>query len=498
MPSDVAGLAAYLSCLSAAKFTSISSSFSQTITQPLNLTGLQDISYYDYSNYRNSLKELTNNAYILDKHIYRLRVIIRPANWMEALNYHAFSLTEYFVVFLLLLLILTAVYFVYHLLHLLPISAFLFTFYKDFTESKIEGKKFYEKYRRSNKNFGALLSLVLNSVTAFFIITIPIGIVMNVVIPIFALTKLFDTLPSNYMQKSSDFNNTDDPAVQKMILANILSRIGIGIFLMGFGFLVLGGSAIKPDPLNEMVEKKLITDNFIKEKYNETIAENFTISAVIVICMFIYQQMKTTFILNPIMEVAEILIYQIVISNAMLIFFENIDELTFNVINTVINLLSYSLVMGCQELNLMVLLFFTHQSVKLVRLLLFNKISQFSKLIINKLFKLHSDTDKMLEMMFQNKKTDGKIIDENETKVLNNNLRDVGFISSDISQSLMMITYLSLDLSIRKIVLKSEDSDVINQKCFLIMYGLSFALDIINYYFIINASEIKHRKIILI
>jgi hypothetical protein len=247
-----------------------------------------------------------------------------------------------------------------------------------------------------------------------------------------------------------------------------------------------------------MVEKKLITDNFIKEKYNETIAENFTISAVIVICMFIYQQMKTTFILNPIMEVAEILIYQIVISNAMLIFFENIDELTFNVINTIINLLSYSLVMGCQELNLMVLLFFTHQSVKLVRLLLFNKISQFSKLIINKLFKLHSDTDKMLEMMFQNKKTDGKIIDENETKVLNNNLRDVGFISSDISQSLMMITYLSLDLSIRKIILKSEDSDVINQKCFLIMYGLSFALDIINYYFIINASEIKHRKIILI
>jgi len=104
----------------------------------------------------------------------------------------------------------------------------------------------------------------------------------------------------------------------------------------------------------------------------------------------------------------------------------------------------------------------------------------------------------MIEMMFQNKKSDGKIIDENETKLLNNNLREIAFISSDISQSLMMITYLSLDLSIKKIILKSEDSDVINQKCFLIMFGLSFALDIINYYFIINASEMKHRKYILI
>ena len=184
---------------------------------------------------------------------------------MEALQYNSsFSLSQYFILICIFLVIISLFYYLYYLLHQFEFSESIFRFYKDFIEQKIESLKFYEMYKKASVKIFVLINIILNNFMAYLIMTIPITIIIGLFITIFKSSHIFDVLPVYYMQKTSDFQDTTDPAVQKLILANIVSRLGLAILLLGFCLLIIGGFVIRPEPIQEIIDKKLVDEMGLK------------------------------------------------------------------------------------------------------------------------------------------------------------------------------------------------------------------------------------------
>ena len=224
-------------------------------------------------------------------------------------------------------------------------------------------------------------------------------------------------------------------------------------------------------------------------------SENYLISGVIFVSIFMYYQFKTTFILNSTFELVIILIYQLFLTNSVLTYFEKIDEVTFMIINTILNVNSYMLILACYEMQIMLFLFFTHLIMKFFRLLIYDKIKEIFGFILDYLFQMKSEADIILEKMNMGKKSNnGKLIDEKEILLLNNNLKSLSIMSSDISLNLIMISYLIINIQIQKNALKVPDSNVFLYNVFLVVLCATFFFDIFNLACIFYSSESKHCK----
>ena len=222
-------------------------------------------------------------------------------------------------------------------------------------------------------------------------------------------------------------------------------------------------------------------------------SENYLISGVIFVSIFMYYQFKTTFILNSTFELVIILIYQLFLTNSVLTYFEKIDEVTFMIINTILNVNSYMLILACYEMQIMLFLFFTHLIMKFFRLLIYDKIKEIFGFILDYLFQMKSEADIILEKMNMGKKSNnGKLIDEKEILLLNNNLKSLSIMSSDISLNLIMISYLIINIQIQKKALKVPDSNVFLYNVFLVVLCATFFFDIFNLACIFYSSESKH------
>ena len=257
-------LIAYFQCQIQKQIISNSNNTSSSNISNQSIISLSSMTVQQNSTYNNSLKDLYNNVYILKNHIYQLRIIIRPVTWLEAFKSNAFGMNQYFIICFIFLLILSIFYFIHYFLHTLSFSDKIFKFYHDFIEQKIDSLKFYELYKKSTFKLMTPINIIFNNILAHLIVTIPISFIIFLFYSIFISSGAFDTVACLYTLKSSDFQNKNDPAVQQLILANILSRFGLGILLLGFCLLFLGAFTIKPDPIPEILEKKIIDEVQLK------------------------------------------------------------------------------------------------------------------------------------------------------------------------------------------------------------------------------------------
>ena len=93
------------------------------------------------------------------------------------------------------------------------------------------------------------------------------------------------------------------------------------------------------------------------------------------------------------------------------------------------------------------------------------------------------------------KSNSGKVFDEKELILLNSNLKTLGMICSDLTLNLVIIVITTMDIVLQKLVATVDDSVVFNSKSMMVILAASFFLDLINYYFVFSASDVKHRNI---
>lgn len=469
---------------------------------PIAPTQNADIYPQDYvDQYQNTYKDYMNNAYVISKHIYNFHVIIRPANWLEALNYQAFPLDQYVSLSVIILMIFNVNYFFYYMAYQVrPFGMMFRVSWNVFAESKLAGMKFYEDYMLRGKSaIKALLIIIKNNIVASMLVSFPATLIIGVYFSFFALTGWFRFVPANYMQKPADYqvveNGGSDSAVEAMLLTNVMGRIGVAYVFIGLFMLFLGVKAIKPPYDRDLVSKNLIKDIQVKRRDVERLEVLFKMFMTIFLMMVIIYEFLNFFFISNAVEFWCILFYQLVIFPVIYAIFDDEDGILVFLIHTILSLANYVLIISCTKLNNMLLLFLLSQFIKFFRIVFNDYINRFFKGILNNTILKKSKKQLLIEKIRSEDGENQEGADDNETAALVGNMKIMALVCSDIGLAFILTPTVGGYMAVLKFVLGNDPDKIFNVTVFLIVVAMGFGLDIINYTFIFVASRIRDGKI---
>jgi hypothetical protein len=484
-------LESHLKTVSAINFANRGSTqkYDHPTTLPDNPTKASDI--HDeaaYNDFKDTYKTYYYNAYILNRHFYNFRVVIRPATWLEALNYNAFELYTYLITAVMLLLMIFVLYIILYVCWRFSIFRSLLRLtVNSFNEKKYEKFQFWECHKGCS--YFTIKEIFKNNILANLLTTVPISTVAVGFLYLFCHTNIFIHIPSNINEKVTDYNDPRDPNVALMLKRNKLGRFAVALISLGFLTFYYGAILLKPD-----YEKELLAQNVIKpEQIKERSGQRWnlvkpTFYTILILTIFI-TSIATFFSFSAIFQIICSALYQLVISTIIINVY-NKKCIIGMIIITLLELSIFDLILENTDFNIMLCLYLSYQVTKFFKLLLNDKFSRFYNYVVKKCRK------KTVEEKLLQEGHVGQINADMEVKRLNENIIALNELSCYVCSDFIIIPFIGLKLLVLYLT-DSSDTDIFNTIVLLIFSSITLITDFINFFLLLKTSTIKDGKNIL-
>lgn len=467
-------------------------------TLPKNPLSYQELDSEYVSDYKINYKDYIYNAYINKRHIYNFTVDIRPATWIEAVNYNAFPLGDYLAITIVFLIIVNVYFTFYYFAH----KGFfrnLFTLkYNINPENKIEKMNFFESYKLSRNPIVTFVQIIKNNIVANLVVSFPILILIGIYFEFFTLSGIFQRIPSKYTNQNDDYSDTVASASAFRI--NNLARLGSAIISLGFFLLYLGSQAVRPDYHPDIIKRNLVNAMQKMEKSISRINITTVILGVTFFLLILTFQFSSIFSKSQTGEIVLIVLFQTVISTFIYNLFEKQDNLLLFIVNTLLNITDYNLILSCKEVNIMLLMLITNQFSKYLKIMNYEKINRLVKKLLDATVFRKSAKEKLYEKVLEDDNDNGKKgeeVNEQDWHILNSNITVLSAISSDISINLVVIPIIYFNILVMQYAMNSSESDIFKITTIFTLICVTLLLNMFNYYIMMSTNHTRDGKISL-
>jgi hypothetical protein len=439
-----------------------------------------------FNEFKDAYKNYYYNAYILNKHFYNFRVIIRPATWLEALNYNAFELYTYVITSIILLSMIFGLYVILYVIWRYPILRKVFRLsVNNFNEKKYEKLQFWEQQKCSSP-FCTVKELFKNCILANIITSLPVYTLAIGFLFLFCYSNIFLKVPSTINEKGTDYNNPNDPNVVLMLKRNQLARFAVALISLGFLAFYYGSSMLTPDHEKELVAAKVIKPEQIKERSGQRWYAAKPIFYTILFLTIFISSISNFFTLSAIFQIVSAALYQLLISTIIENIF-NKKTLTCSIIITLLELSIFDLILESTDFNIMLCLYLTYQFIKFFKILFNEKFSRFFNYVTKKC-RRQTFEEKLLQ-----EDRIGHVNEDMEMKTLNVNMITLTDVSTYICNDLIIIPFVVMKLSVLLLTNASETS-IFNTMVLLIFASMTLVIDFFNFWLLLQTNTIKDGK----
>jgi hypothetical protein len=446
--------------------------------------------------FKDAYKTYYFNAYILNKHFYNFRVVIRPATWLEALNYNVFPLYSYVLVAVILLSAIFALYLLYYIIYKLGCcrSIFRLTINK-FNESKFEKLKFWEDYKAQHSSFYTIKELFKNNIYANLIISLPVYIFVIGFLFLFYYPDIFMRIPSTIREKPQDYNDPSDPDVNLMLKRNKLARYALVMLALSFFTFYLGVLLLTPEHEHELIKEKLVTPHEVKQRNGRRWSLVKPLFFTILMLTVMLISISNFFNLSGLYQIISAVFYQLVICT----FIQNLFDKKTVISSIVISLLDisiYDLIFESTDFNTMLCLFLVYQFIKYFKILFNQSLNRLFTYLIKKCIRRNYEKRLLAKEDSDDKALSQDPNEDKETAVLSENMITLNEVSTYICNNFITIPFICFKLLILYLTPGTNQTTIFNTTTLLIFMSILFVIDAINFWLLLKTSAIKDGKII--
>jgi len=440
-------------------------------------------------------KDFMNNAYLQSQHIYYFKVNIRPANWIEALNYNAFPFSAYILIMFLILLgiciTLFSIFLIYSSEDLIDKMKIKI---EPFHDKQIKTFKFFILYLEKNKHVSRFFIDIVNELgKSLLILGAPCYLILFIFIFIFFYSGLFKSFPNNYIYINNLSSVSD---LDSFYNHNNISRFGFCILIFGLYLFYIGSFCIKPNYEKDLIAKNLVKKEEIRTRYMERINICYKLIIINMLLIIYGSLLQNLSNLSSYSIFGGFLFYEILFATLIENIFYRHDNLEFFAVKVLLSQAFLTYLVNMSEINLILVSFILSQLYKYLKFYFMDDLQNkiYNRFMEKYIFKSQKDLfiEKMINEDIDHSHRENHNQEALEIELANKNIKKLNLIIIDFSNNLLNILNLGFIIFINFLFNTESNSSIENILILLFMYSVNFVLDIFNYYLIIRINKIQY------